>query len=96
MAAGYSRMPRLESGVSAPTLPFVGFGVGFFDVDNDADMDLSIVNGHVIDNTAMFRAGSTHAQRKLLFQNTNGRRFTEISRQSGAGFSRDAVGRTLI
>jgi enediyne biosynthesis protein E4 len=86
----------LESGVSAPTLPFVGFGVGFFDVDNDADMDLSIVNGHVIDNTAMFRTGSTHAQRKLLFQNTNGRRFAEVGRTSGAGFSRDAVGRTLI
>jgi hypothetical protein len=86
----------LESGVSAPTLPFVGFGVGFFDFDNDTDLDLALVNGHVIDNTAMFRAGSTHAQRKLLFQNTNGRRFAEVSRQSGAGFGRDDVGRTLI
>jgi hypothetical protein len=82
--------------VSAPTLPFVGFGVGFFDFDNDTDLDLAIVNGHVIDNTAMFRAGSTHAQRKLLFQNTNGRRFAEVSRQSGAGFGREGVGRTLI
>ena len=86
----------IDGGVSAPTLPFVGFGVAFFDADNDADLDLSIVNGHVIDNTAMFRAGSTHAQRKLLFQNTNGRRFTEVGRQSGAGFSRDDVGRTLL
>ena len=86
----------LESGVSAPTLPFVGFGVGFFDFDNDADLDLSIVNGHVIDNTSMFRAGSTHAQRKLLFQNSNGRRFAEVGRQSGGGFSRDGVGRTLV
>jgi hypothetical protein len=86
----------LESGVSAPTLPFVGFGVGFFDFDNDTDLDLALVNGHVIDNTGMFRAGSTHAQRKLLFQNTNGRRFAEVSRQSGAGFGRDGVGRTLI
>ena len=86
----------LDAGISSPTLPFVGFGVAFFDVDNDADLDLSIVNGHVIDNTAIFRAGSTHAQRKLLFQNTNGRRFAEISRQSGSGFARDDVGRTLI
>ena len=86
----------IDGGISSPTLPFVGFGVAFFDADNDADLDLSIVNGHVIDNTAMFRAGSTHAQRKLLFQNTNGRRFTEISRQSGAGFTRDDVGRTLL
>jgi hypothetical protein len=86
----------LDAGISSPTLPFVGFGVAFLDVDNDADLDVSIVNGHVIDNTAMFRAGSTHAQRKLLFQNTNGRRFAEVSRQSGPGFSRDDVGRTLL
>ena len=86
----------LEAGISASTLPFVGFGVAFLDTDNDADLDLSIVNGHVIDNTATFRAGSTHAQRKLLFQNTNGRRFAEVGRQSGSGFSRDDVGRTLL
>ena len=86
----------LDAGISSPTLPLVGFGVAFFDLDNDADLDLSIVNGHVIDNTAIFRAGSTHKQRKLLFQNTNGRRFAEISRQSGTGFTRDDVGRTLI
>jgi hypothetical protein len=86
----------LDAGISSPTLPFVGFGVAFLDIDNDADLDLSIVNGHVIDNTAMFRAGSTHTQRKLLFQNTNGRRFAEVSRQSGSGFARDDVGRTLL
>jgi hypothetical protein len=86
----------LDAGIGSPTLPFVGFGVAFLDADNDGDLDHSIVNGHVIDNTAMFRAGSTHAQRKLLFQNTNGRRFTEVSRQSGAGFARDGVGRTLL
>jgi hypothetical protein len=86
----------LEAGIGSPTLPFVGFGVAFLDIDNDADLDLSIVNGHVIDNTAMFRAGSTHKQRKLLFQNTNSRRFAEVSRQSGAGFARDDVGRTLM
>jgi hypothetical protein len=86
----------LEAGISSPTLPFVGFGVAFLDIDNDADLDLSIVNGHVIDNTAVFRAGSTHKQRKLLFQNTNGRRFAEVGRQSGPGFARDDVGRTLL
>ena len=46
----------VESGVGPPTLPFVGFGVAFFDADNNGALDLAIVNGHVIDNTAVFRA----------------------------------------
>ena len=61
-----------------------------------ATLDLAIVNGHVIDNTAVFRPGSTHAQRRLLFHNTNGRRFAEVSRQSGPGFAAQTVGRTLL
>jgi hypothetical protein len=102
----------VEAGIASPTLPFVGFGVAFFDADNDGGLDLSIVNGHVIDNTAVFRPGSSHAQRRLLFHNATpstslsagpsppsragARRFTEVSRQAGPGFAAQAVGRTLI
>jgi hypothetical protein len=94
----------VEAGIASPTLPFVGFGVAFFDADNNGDLDLAIVNGHVIDNTAVFRPGSTHAQRRLLFQSTNpstplragGRRFAEVGRQSGPGFAGQTVGRTLL
>jgi len=86
----------VESGIGPPTLPYVGFGVAFFDADNDTRLDLAIINGHVIDNTAMFRSGSTHAQRKLLLRNTNGRRFADVGRQAGTGFSRDGVGRSLV
>jgi hypothetical protein len=86
----------VEAGIGSPTLPFVGFGVVFFDFDNSSDLDLSIVNGHVIDNTAMFRAGSTHAQRKLLFRNTNGRRLVEVGAEAGGGFAQSSVGRSLI
>ena len=39
-----------ESGIAAPTRPFVGFGVVFTDYDNDGALDLAIVNGHVMDN----------------------------------------------
>ena len=34
----------LDAGISSPTLPFVGFGVGFFDIDNDGDIDLVVTN----------------------------------------------------
>ncbi|HEV8394430.1 MAG TPA: CRTAC1 family protein [Vicinamibacterales bacterium] len=86
----------VESGLGPATLPFVGFGVVFFDFDNSGTLDLAIVNGHVIDNTALFRAGSSHAQRKLLFRNLNGRRLQEIGSAAGPGFARSGVGRTLI
>jgi hypothetical protein len=94
----------VEAGIASATLAFVGFGVAFFDADNNGTLDLSIVNGHVIDNTAVFRPGSSHAQRRLLFQSTNpstslsarGPRFVEVSRQSGPGFAVQTVGRTLI
>ena len=84
-----------ESGVGPPTLPFVGFGVAWLDVDNDGRLDIAVVNGHVIDNTALFRAGSTHAQRRLLFHNEGNRRFAEVARQAGPGFASETVGRTL-
>jgi hypothetical protein len=86
----------IESGLSAPTLPWVGFGVAFFDADNSGELDLAIVNGHVIDNTAVFRAGSSHAQPRLLFRNAGGRRFSEIGSQAGPGFTGPAVGRSLV
>jgi len=84
-----------ESGIGFPTLPFVGFGVAFLDVDNDAQLDIAIVNGHVLDNAPLFRAGSTYEQRKLLFRNSAPRRFTEIGRSMGAAFTTENVGRGL-
>ena len=84
-----------ESGIGMPTLPFVGFGALFLDVDHDTWLDLAIVNGHIMDNAPQFRSGATHAQRKLLFRNTGGRRFVEIGRTAGPGFALETVGRGI-
>jgi hypothetical protein len=86
----------VESGLSAPTLPYVGFGLAFLDADNSGEVDLAIANGHVIDNTALFRAGSAHAQPKLLFRNAGNRRFADVGRQAGPGLPSPGVGRALI
>lgn len=84
-----------ESGIGFPTLPFVGFGVAFLDFDNDAQLDIAIVNGHILDNAERFRTGSTYAQRKLLFRNTTRRRFVEAGRTAGPAFAAEKVGRGL-
>jgi hypothetical protein len=84
-----------ESRVGLETLPYVGFGTVFLDYDNDGDLDLAVVNGHVMNDSGHFRPGAKEAQRKLLFRNTGGGRFTEVGRQSGPGFAVEGVGRAL-
>jgi len=84
-----------ESGLGPVTLPFLGFGVAFFDYDNDADLDLAIANGHVLDNANLFRSTSRYAQRNLLLRNDGKGRFAEVGRQSGAAWAIEKVSRTL-
>jgi hypothetical protein len=85
-----------SSGIGPATLRYVGFGVVFADHDNDGDLDLAIVNGHVIDNIAMFRSGAKHAQQRLLLENTGTGRFRDASALSGPGFAGERVGRTVV
>ena len=84
------------SGVGPATLPYVGFGAAFVDYDNDADLDLGIVNGHVMNSPGHVRPGATEAQRKLLLRNGGGGRLTDVGRQSGSGFASEKIGRTLV
>jgi hypothetical protein len=83
------------SGVGPPTLPFVGFGAAFLDVDHDGDLDLSIVNGHVMNSAGHFRPGATEAQRNLMLANDGKGRFRDVTRASGPGFAGEAVSRAL-
>ena len=84
----------IHSGVGPATRPYVGFGVVFFDYDNDTRLDLAIVNGHVMANVAQVRARATLAQRKLLLRNT-GERFVDATKAAGPGFALEGVGRAL-
>jgi hypothetical protein len=85
-----------QSGVGPVTLPFLGFGVAFFDYDNDSNLDLAIANGHVLDNASVFRSTSRYAQRNLLFHNDSKGRLIEAGRQSGPAWAIEKVSRTLV
>ena len=85
-----------EAGLSTPTLPFVGFGTALVDHDNDGDLDIGVVNGHVVNIPTIVRPGATLEQRKLLFLNDGRGRMREIGRQSGPGFATERVGRTFV
>jgi hypothetical protein len=84
-----------DSGIGPATVPFVGFGTSFLDYDNDADLDLVTVNGHVLTNPEKYDRRSVYAQRNLLFRNEGGGRLTEVGRAAGPGFAPEKVSRAL-
>jgi hypothetical protein len=84
----------VRSGVGPATRAYVGFGVVFFDYDNDTRLDVAIANGNVMASAPSVRAGAKYAQRNLLLRNT-GERFQDMTEQAGAGFSPEMVSRAL-
>jgi predicted nucleotidyltransferase len=71
-----------RSGLAATLGPYLGWGVGFVDVDNDGLLDLFIANGHVYPDVA--RTGtSTYRQRNQLFRNVGRGRFAHVTEAAG-------------
>jgi hypothetical protein len=71
-----------RSGLAATLGPYLGWGVGFIDVDNDALLDVFIANGHVypdVDKTGT----STYRQRNQLFRNVGRGQYRHITMEVG-------------
>jgi hypothetical protein len=62
-----------QDGIADPTIPFLGWGDGFFDYDNDGWLDIFIANGHVYPEVDAQQWGTTWAERPLLFHNKAGK-----------------------
>ena len=80
------------AGLGAHT-QFLGWGCGFFDVDNDGWPDILICNGHVYPEVEQLRTEAGYAQRKLLYQNLRNGHFADISFQAGPGISEPSPSR---
>ncbi len=72
-------------GLAQPTIPFLGWGTGFLDFDNDGWLDIFVANGHVYPMVNQQRWGISYAQRPLLFRNLAGRRFAAVPAAPGSG-----------
>ena len=93
--AGNFEEQSARAGLRQPTLPFTGFGAGWFDADNDGWLDLLTVNGAVTQNVEAVARHETFAlqQRKQLFRNSGAGQFEDITGRAGPVFHMAEVGR---
>ncbi len=98
-----------RAGLGSDSLPFTGFGTGFFDYDQDGDLDLLVVNGRVrrgLDSPVATTASTVltsarelalfhrdYAEPNLLFENDGTGKFHNRSASAGVLCSRIAVSR---
>jgi hypothetical protein len=80
-------------GIATLTIPFLGWGTGFLDYDNDGWPDLFVANGHVYPGVDKQDWGTTWAQRPLLLRNVNGTKFEEVPPATGSGLAAVVTGR---
>lgn len=68
-----------KAGLYAPSYPVLGFGTDLLDIDNDADLDLFVVNGDVLDNVDTFNDSLRWRQKGQIFLNDGTGQFSELA-----------------
>jgi enediyne biosynthesis protein E4 len=71
-----------HAGLGEISLPYLGWGTGIEDFDNDGLPDIFVANGHVYPQVDTFDTGQHYAQRKELYRNVGGGKFKELGRDS--------------
>jgi hypothetical protein len=89
---GFFSEESAATGIGAVTFPYVGWGIGFLDYNNDGYQDIFIVNGHVLDNAEVFDPTTSYCQRNILFRNNGPDRkgrytFSDVSSTAGPGLA---------
>ena len=72
---------------------WLGWGVGFVDLDNDGWLDLFIVNGHVYPEVDRIKSEAGYKQRKVVYRNLGNGRFEDLSMRLGPPVTTPAAGR---
>jgi enediyne biosynthesis protein E4 len=84
----------MELGIGMATRSMSGWGLKFFDYDNDGNLDLFLANGHPDDLIEEVYSGVKYNEPLLLFQNT-GAAFKNVSQQSGPAFAKSFSARGM-
>jgi hypothetical protein len=83
----------LQAKIGYATYHMSGFGMRFFDYDNDGAFDLFMANGHVLDNIERYHTDTHFAQPKLMFRNNGQGIFENVSDKLGLDFLLPRVSR---
>jgi len=73
----------ITTGIAEKTYNYLGWGIKFFDYDNDGWKDIFVVNGHVMDNITELEPNVFYAQQNLLFRNLGNGTFGRVQDQGG-------------
>jgi enediyne biosynthesis protein E4 len=84
-----------SAGIARSTVPFVGWGNAFLDLDNSGWLDLILVNGHVYPQVDNAKLGTAYREPKLVFQNQRDGTFKDVSAQTGSAIAAPQVSRGL-
>ncbi len=80
--------------IAGATRLLSGWGLKFFDYDNDGDPDLFLANGHPDDMVEMQASRVKYREPLLMFENVNGT-YKNISSRSGEVFQKDFPARGM-
>jgi len=84
----------LELGLARASFPFTGFGVGWFDYNNDGRLDLFAANGAVTIVEALRGSPYPYQQKNRIFRNDGeGKPLVDVSIAAGSVFDQLQVGR---
>ena len=72
---------------------WLGWGVGFLDLDNDGWLDLFLVNGHVYPEVQRVQTEAGYKQRKIVYRNLANGRFEDVTERLGPPVTTPAAGR---
>jgi enediyne biosynthesis protein E4 len=75
-----------ESGLAGLTRSYVGWGTQFLDYDNDGNLDLMIVNGHLNEVIERTRHDVSYREPPLLLGNSGGGIFRNMEKLAGPVF----------
>jgi len=84
----------MPSGIGMATRLLSGWGVKFFDYDNDGNLDLFLANGHPDDRIEERFTDVKYKEPLLLFHNT-GKGFENVSAVAGPAFTESVAARGL-